>query len=135
MTDPWDLNTVEPHQFRLYAGRNADYAALVDEEDYRHFSQWLWQPQFNKSKIYFRRALTIRNGADDRYSGTVYLHIEICRRAHGEAPTRRRNLVDHWNGYSLDCRRDNLRWATRLENNRNRFGLATSRVNHPVPGQ
>lgn len=120
--DPFRLNEVIPHQFRLYAGANADYACLVDEEDWHHFTRWMWEPQFNKDKVYFRRSLT-RRVSGVRQHGTIYLHIEIQKRAEGPPPTRRRCLVDHLNGNTLDCRRINLRWATRLENNRNRFGV------------
>ncbi len=124
MVDPFDLNTLSfDHEFRLYAGLRADIECVVDEEDYLHFSQWLWEPLRNKNKIYFRRTQTIR-GEGGRISPTKYLHIEILTRSKGPAPTKRRSICDHLDGNSLNCRRNNLRWATRLENNRNRFGIA-----------
>lgn len=141
---PLDPNTLPPWptEWRIYAGANAEYEALVDEEDYRHFNQWLWKPQFNRTKIYFARTET-RRGNDCR-STTLYLHREICIRAHGHPPAAKRNIADHWNGFELDCTRDNLHWATKRENNRNRFGLhyrqrslrsAASRIDHPISGQ
>ena len=124
--DPLDPNLLDlDWQFRMYAGENADVACLVDEEDYCYFTQWLWvtKPSAGGKKLYFRRAVNRydltgqREGAD-----TLYLHIEICRRAHGEMPTKRRCIVDHFDGDSLNNCRANLRWATSRENNRNRFG-------------
>ena len=126
MLDPFDPNTMdfEPPQLRMYAHVGADVECLVDEEDYLFFTQWLWVTKKSPNgKLYFRRAVSRydlygkREGAD-----TIYLHIEILRRAQGESPTRRRCIADHWNGNSLDNRRQNLRWVTKRQNNQNRFG-------------
>lgn len=111
----------------MYAGTLAQYECLVDEEDYLYFTRWLWVPKVSRGekKIYFRRAVNEYYGTrDDRRTYSVYLHIEILRRAQGDAPTRARCIADHWNGNSLDNRRTNLRWATVRENNRNKFGSA-----------
>ncbi len=128
MDDPFDPNTLDwaDPEFRMYAHVNAGVECLVDEEDYLFFTQWLWVTKPSPcGKLYFRRAVSRydlcgqREGAD-----TLYLHIEILRKAEGEMPTARRCIADHWNGNSLDNRRSNLRWATKRENNRNRFGSA-----------
>lgn len=124
--DPFDPNTwsIEPHQYRMYADRDAGFECLVDEEDYLFFTQWLWQSKRSPcGKVYFRRAIS-RYESDGKRSGadTLYLHIEILKRACGHAPTMTRSIADHWNGDSLDNRRSNLRWVTRRQNNRNRFG-------------
>ena len=125
LPDPFDPNLLDlDWQFRMYAGENADIACFVDEEDYHYFTQWLWVLKRSPcGKLYFRRAISTYDVLGKREgSETVYLHIEICRRACGEMPTRLRCIADHLDGDTLNNRRFNFRWATKRENNRNRFG-------------
>jgi len=127
--DPFDPNCwplLIERDYRLYAGEYADIECLVDEEDYRHFGQWLWNPKIDPtSKIYFRRSCSTYY-EDGTRSGAIsyYLHREILIRAEGPPPTKTRCIADHWDGNSLNNRRSNLRWVTKRENNRNRFGQA-----------
>lgn len=72
---------------------------------------------------------TIRNkrqGASGRYlrseiindegvSKTVFIHAQVARAFHGEAPLPDLQVA-HLNGNSLDNRKDNLVWATAQEN-------------------
>jgi len=108
----------------MYAGEYADIACLVDEEDYRYFTRWLWKPQINKNKIYFTRTQTVKENGIRLKSETVYLHIEILTRAAGTPPTARQIIADHLDGDSLNNRRCNLDWRTKRQNNQNRFGRA-----------
>lgn len=73
------------------------FIAIVSRRD-AHLGKWSWHAIRSKSgAMYARRA------------GGIYLHREILN-----APA---NLdVDHKNGNTLDCRRSNLRLATRAQN-------------------
>lgn len=45
----------------------------------------------------------------------AYVHTLVCEAFHGPAPTPD-HMVAHWDGVKTNNRKDNLRWATRLEN-------------------
>lgn len=113
---------------------NWDLCAMIDEEDYEWARQWRWGHTFGSGqairdkarftgqrshdKIYAKRAT--------RISGrpvTLYLHVEITKRALGPAPSPK-HVSDHLDGDSLNCRRSNLRWATLSQNAKNLFGSA-----------
>lgn len=89
---------------------------IVDTQDHTWAMRWRWRPKWDK---HGRKAYAVRSadvGESWRGAGrrqvTVYLHKEICLRAHGLPPTSRHTIGDHCDGVSLNCRRDNLRWAT-----------------------
>ena len=50
---------------------------------------------------------------------THLVHILICTAFHGEPPTSRHEVA-HWNGQRSDNCPENLRWATRSENHRDK---------------
>lgn len=117
--DMWDPNTwdlTDPVR-RIYLDDKADLFCLVDEVDYLWALQWRWQPKrhYRTKKIYACR--TTRYGQGANFS--VYLHIEIHKRAGVEKPTEHHKLVDHRDGHERNCRRENLRWATHSMNARN----------------
>jgi hypothetical protein len=128
LPDPFDPNYLdfEPKICRVYGDDQAQIEALVDEIDYQFLIRHRWNPKTDKTgKTYLRRAVsTYYEDGSRSGSATVYLHIEVLLRAKGPPPTKTRCIGDHINGDSLDCRRENLRWATKRENNRNRFGSA-----------
>lgn len=108
-----------------------DLYALVDEIDLEWARVWKWGHthgsgqkivdetghvfQRSHGKVYAKRS----HGRN----GTMYLHVEITKRALGPRPFAGA-ISDHLNGDSLDCRRENLRWATLSENAKNLFGSA-----------
>lgn len=122
MHDFLDPNTWkdEPHEHRIYLNeRDLDVHALVSEEDYQWAIQWRWK--FKRSKrstlLYAKRTTRDFHGGP---TYDLYLHIEIMKRIEPTPPSDKHDLVDHWNGKSLDCRRTNLRWATFEMNMENR---------------
>lgn len=82
--------------------------ALVDDEDYESVNQYKWYANNDGKTFYARR--NIPKGP--RRQETILLHRVIL-----DAP--KDMTVDHINGDGLDCRRENLRLATKMENNHN----------------
>lgn len=117
---------------------HVDLHALISPEDVGWARQWLWCHTYgsggkirdkgrltgaikrgaNPDKIYARRSTRIAG-----QSVTYFLHREITIRAYGPPPGPA-YVSDHLNGDSLDCRRENLRWATLSQNARNLYGSA-----------
>lgn len=105
---------------------------LLDYEDYQWATRWLWswttskQGTNRRHKVYARR----NSGSNRMANGYrtpqrwLWLHKEICERAHGPPPTLFHTIADHLNGDTLNCRRVNLRWATPAENRANINGQA-----------
>lgn len=104
-----------------------DIAIIIDRKHYNWAIQWRWMGITSKTGIgrkikwYGRR--TIRLGSRTGRAMHLWLHKEICLRAHGMPPSPAHIIVDHLNGNSLDCREANLRWATPSENRRNYAGI------------
>lgn len=121
--DFFDPNTWEqPEPFcRVYLDKACEHFAMVDEIDYAWATQWCWEFVVNSrgKKLYASRSTKI-NGVKIR----LYLHKEIIKRAGITKPSRKHKIGDHKNGKSLDCRRDNLHWATPSMNAKNLHGVA-----------
>lgn len=114
--------------FRI-PSRCGEYATRLDYEDWKHFRQWSWKIKRSKrsNKVYFHRALRVKSD-DPRHANnskpgwkaiSIYLHVAVLERK-GTVRPRGKDVVDHENGDSLDCRRSNLRWSNHLENMANR---------------
>jgi hypothetical protein len=134
----WDPNTWGPdeHEHRIYADETLEHYAVVDAIDYSWCSQWLWSMHSRKKwertgRFYLRRAVTVFNAPDgERYTSPIhghvvrnrnrtvttrFLHTEILLRMGAVQPTPEHIEGDHINRQWWDCRRNNLRWATRKE--------------------
>lgn len=81
------------------------YVAKVSPEDASSVLGFLWHVTLNPAP-YAARFVGRKK---------VYLHRELCR-----PPPKDGEDVDHINGDTLDCRRHNLRPASRTVNNLNR---------------
>lgn len=79
--------------------------ALLDKSDLERFSNWTWH--FNRKGY----AARLQYRGPDRCDSIVYLHRAIMDEPEG--------LVDHRNRNKLDCRKENLRIATKRQNNGN----------------
>jgi hypothetical protein len=77
-------------------------AILIDEIDYAFVKSYNWY----QVKKYFTGLINNKK---------VYLHVEIAKRA----GLSWENEIDHKNRNPFDCRRDNLRDATSLQNKHN----------------
>jgi hypothetical protein len=116
--DPFDPTFWEedlPYRRLYLSDRDEDKWCLVDAIDYDWAQQWKWVWDPNSwGKPYASRS-------ESRVK--LWLHKELLRRFAGPPPSPEHTIGDHMSGWSRDCRRRNLRWATVQENNANRLGL------------
>lgn len=93
--------------------------ALVDDDDFVRFGRFKWYADWNKctKSFYARRNAPAVTGRQR----PLRLHRAIMNE-----PADMQ--VDHKNGNSLDCRRENLRSCTQLQNSRNRRVQKNSRT-------
>lgn len=113
-----------------------DCYCTLDRIDYEWAKQWLWchsygSGSFNSltwtiqrpDSIYARRSVRIDGFLESgrpRY-GNCWLHREILARFRG-VPDNPELVGDHIDGNSLNNCRYNLRWATKVQNARNKIG-------------
>jgi len=106
----------------LHLSDRIDCYCLLDWQDFEWARAFLWCHTYGSGSfdengviarpdhIYARRCVGPK---------TLFLHREILLRAVGPPPPGH-IIGDHRNGDTLDNRRDNLRWATRSMNAKNR---------------
>ncbi|MGO3930830.1 HNH endonuclease [Rhodopseudomonas pseudopalustris] len=126
MIDFLDPNTWDapPDTGRVWLDPANDLFAVVDMIDYAWALQWAWSvtPNSTGRKFYATRStrLSGRGGPQTK----LFLHKEILIRAGEIPPSRKHTIGDHRDGDSLNCRRENLAWATPVQNRANRHGVA-----------
>lgn len=123
--DPFDPNTwqLSEHEFRIYGDDKAQTWGTLDEEDYLWAVRWRWC--WKKSRcgsMYLRRAVGENANGLRLRTYTLYLHVEIAKRAGLPRPTQHHKIVDHRDGNSMNNTRTNLRWVTVTMNAFNTYG-------------
>lgn len=105
-------------EFRIFGKADLSVWAVVDEEDYQYFVRWRWQVS---EWGYLKRSGVVGSRSDGtRRSISVYLHVEIMKRAEPTPPSPSHVLVDHKDLNTFNCRRYNIHWATHSMNIANR---------------
>jgi hypothetical protein len=86
-----------------------DKVAIVDDEDYRRVAQYKWLALEVKAGVFYAaRSVRVKGGK----SKWLLMHRLLGRDELAEE-------VDHWNGDTLDNRRENLRPCTHKQNRGN----------------
>jgi hypothetical protein len=126
LIDFFDPNTwaPSPETGRIWLDVENDVFAVVDYPDYQWAIQWLWSATTNSTgrKLYATRSTRLYGRAGPQTK--LFLHKEILVRAGVKPPSEKHTIGDHLDGDSLNCRRENLRWATHSENSLNKHGAA-----------
>ena len=86
--------------------------ALVDDIDYKYLRQWKWCAHKSRGKVYVSRCESRASG-----SAIVRMHQVIAQRAGLNVDNF---VVDHRDGNGLNNQRNNLRQATKAQNQYNR---------------
>jgi len=86
------------------------YVAIIDAKNYRRVNRLKWHVTFSAGT---KKKVGQPYATATFYSRKVYLHRFVINAAEG-------SQVDHRNHQTLDCREENLKETTHLENQRNR---------------
>lgn len=100
----------EPIQGARYVALTKNSWAIVDEDDYERVSVYSWHAHSGNSTTYACARRTI-----DGVRRLIRLHHLVLNIVSSDT------LVDHKNGNGLDCRKENLRIATKSQNRMNVF--------------
>lgn len=93
------------------------YKVLIDDEDYEKINKYKYHKNITASKtVYFSR--TINKGNGNRTATSLHRDIMCCKIGDGK-------VIDHISGDTLDCRKQNLRFVSMMQNAQNRRKLKT----------
>lgn len=137
---PWPGGIIEAPTAKMIVLDERETIAWVSEEDYDWVREKIWYPSClegaGKKQYAIRKE---RRGGREAPVNTFYLHLSVLALKcgpkpiiHGSRGRRLKIIGDHINGNSLDCRRENLRYATMSQNNANKFGLAYRQLDFNV---
>ena len=104
------FNKLEMKEIKLTQGK----ITLVDDEDYIYLNQWKWCVQKNRHTYYVIRSqrFPIRK--------TIRMHRLILKVKKGE-------MIDHKDRNGLNNQKNNLRYCTNSENQRNKINIGKSK--------
>jgi hypothetical protein len=105
-------DSIQPNTIEIPLSKS--YVAVVDECD-ADLSDMLWHVIESCNHVYGSRYSSVGGGKRKR----IYLHQIILSRILGR-PLAKGEMPDHINNNGLDNRRENIRLATRFQNNCNR---------------
>lgn len=102
---------------RVYLDRDCEIFALVSPGRYAWVTQWRWKWNWDRTKT---KRYAIRCTWINGRRVTIYMYKAILVETGKVQPSELHTIGDHQNGESLDNQDDNLEWATRSQNRRNR---------------
>jgi hypothetical protein len=130
------------YEHRIYADDTLLLYAVVDAIDYPYLSQFKWsvhsvdlgtragkpRKTSTRKKLYLRRGVSVFHAPDsgtyvspehgyvvrarNRTQHNLFLHQEIVARMGLKPATSEHKIIDHKDRDTLNCRRNNLHWAT-----------------------
>lgn len=134
MTEGPILPDIDDTARPIYLDDRAELFCVVDLEDYDFALQWRWKAVKSKGRKLKWYAFRTTRCTGGRHVA-IWLHKQICLRAHGLPPSVDHIITDHQDGQSLNNRRLNLAWATRSQNRRNIGGVASQQLRLAVMTQ